>query len=141
MGASATDIFLKNSGSEEYFFSKVMVQFVLNLGIRSKYKYYPVSADIEKYNKYQRDIDTDRGIINVLYRETNTFCNCMKPYKDNTKAMEKVGKCMGCRDEFPKMQLRRCSRCLTIQYCSNKCMKKSWPTHKLFCRPHNKSEE
>ena len=75
------------------------VQFILNLGIRSKYKHYPFTADIEKCNKYHRNIYTDRSIINVLFCETNTFCKCMKPYKDKTKAMEKVGTCMGCRDE------------------------------------------
>jgi len=32
--------------------------------------------------------------------------------------MDKVGMCMGCRQEFPKMQLKRCSGCERVQYCS-----------------------
>jgi len=139
--ALATDIFLNSSGSEEYYFSKQKLLNVLRFGIRSKYWHSSLSGDREKYNKYLRDIETNRGIINVLYRETNTFCKCMTPYKEETKKMEKVGMCYECCQEFPKILLRRCSRCLVTQYCSNKCMKKSWPTHKLFCRPHNKSEE
>jgi len=134
--AVATDIFLNSSGSEEYSSSKPKLLNVLRFGIRSKYY-----GDRDKYNKYLRDIETNRGIINVLYRETNTFCKCMTPYKEETKTMEKVGHCYECCQEFPKKLLRRCSRCLVTQYCSNTCMKKSWPTHKQFCRPHNKSEE
>ena len=131
--AVATDIFLKNSyGSEEYdSSSKEMLQDVLNLGIKSKYRF-----DREKCHKYIRDSLTNRGIINVLFRETNIFCNCMKPYKEDAKVMEKIGMCCGCADEFPKIQLRCCSRCLTVKYCSNKCMKNDWPTHKQFCTQH-----
>jgi len=107
--ASATDIFLKNSyGSEEYSSSsKMKLQNVLDLGIKSKYIHSPLFADREKSDKYFRDLMTDRGIINVLDRETNTFCSCMTPYKDEAKNMEKVGMCYGCKDEFPKSILKR----------------------------------
>jgi len=135
--ALATYMFQKDYGSEEYSSFKQTLQYIIHLGIKSKYVRSPLSASREKFDKYCRDIETDRGIINVLFRETNTFCHCMKPYKEEAKAMEKVGACSGCKDEFPKMNLKRCSRCLIVQYCSKECMKKSWPTHKQFCTPHH----
>jgi len=141
--AAGTDIFLNSYGSEEYSSSKQMLQTVLNLGISSKYM-HPLSADAdrEKCEKYNRDIMTNRGIINVLDRETNNFCNCMTPYKEEAKVMKKMGSCLNCHHEFPKLFLKRCSRCLCVQYCSKECMKNNWPTHKQFCKPHNnKSEE
>ena len=138
--AVATDIFLKNSyGSEVYSSSKAELMTVLSLGILSKYNFCPLSADREKQNKYDRDCKTDRGIMNILERETKTFCNCMKPYKEDAKAMEKIGMCDNCHEEFPKMHLKRCSRCLALQYCSKECMRSNWPAHKQFCRPHNKN--
>mmetsp|Transcript_30116 Transcript_30116/g.30590 ORF Transcript_30116/g.30590 Transcript_30116/m.30590 type:complete len:88 (+) Transcript_30116:1-264(+) len=82
-----------------------MLQNVLSLGIELKYIHSALSPDREKCNKYFRDINTDRGIINVLDRETNKFCNCMKLYKDEAKNMEKVGACSTCRDELPKKLL------------------------------------
>ena len=143
--AVGTDMFKKNYGSDEFSssFSKWMVQNVLTLGIRLKYGQFSLSFDREKSDKYSRDNETDRGIINILDRETNTFCNCMKPYKEEAKKMEKVGICYGCNQAIPKMQLKRCSRCLSVQYCNKECMKNDWPTHKQLCRPHNEqtSEE
>eukprot|EP00751_Fragilariopsis_kerguelensis_P013535 CAMPEP_0170776494 /NCGR_PEP_ID=MMETSP0733-20121128/11205_1 /TAXON_ID=186038 /ORGANISM="Fragilariopsis kerguelensis, Strain L26-C5" /LENGTH=365 /DNA_ID=CAMNT_0011119489 /DNA_START=20 /DNA_END=1118 /DNA_ORIENTATION=+ len=140
--AVGTDIFLKNSyGSEEYSSSKRMVQSVIDLGIISKYRHCPLSTNREKCDKYIRDSMTDRGIINILERETNTFCNCMKPYKEVAKGMEKLGMCDNCHQDFPKTALKLCSRCLFVQYYSKECMKKSWPTHKHVCTPNSKSEE
>ena len=135
--AVGTDMFKNSYRSEAYSSSKRMLQNVLTLGITSKYTKSPLFADGEKFDKYCRDIHTNRGIINVLFRETNTCCNCMTPYKEEAKAMEKLGMCDNCRQKFPKMHLKRCSRCLSIQYCSKECMKQSWPTHKQFCTPHN----
>ena len=133
-------MFKTSYGSEENFLSKWKLKSVLNLGIRS-YWSSSLSIDNEKYEKYSRDSLTKRGIINILDRETKTFCHCMKPYKEEAKRMEKIGMCRNCRKGFPKLKLKSCSRCLNTQYCSNKCMKNSWPTHKQFCTPHNKTEE
>ena len=139
--AVCTDIFLNSYRSEAYPFSKQkQIQDILCFGINTKYLNSPLVADKEKGGKYYRDIMTNRGIINVLDRETNSFCNCMKPYKEETKTMGKTGICVGCRQEFPKMQLKRCSRCLAVPYCSNKCMKKNWFIHKQFCKPHNEQK-
>jgi len=149
--AYSTAMFLKynnysiSGSSSSLDQSSVMkiVGYGLSLGLTVKY-----GSDTEKHMKYARDIHTERGIINCLYRETNNnnntdtdtdtdtvLCNCMKPYKEKAKTMEKVGKCYGCRNEYPKAKLKRCSRCQAVQYCSNECMKEHWPKHKTYCAP------
>ena len=136
--AFTTEMFRNSYRSERYFFPfKKNLQQILRLGLYSKYGLSPLSTDIEKREKYFRDIETDRGIINCLYRETNTFCNCMKPFKIEATKMEKVGMCFGCKQEFLKTVLKLCNRCECVHYCSNKCMKTNWPFHKNYCRNNN----
>ena len=90
--------------------------------------------DGDKINKYCRDIETDRGIIRCLARETiSSSCECMKAKKLEAQLMEKLGECHGCMQEFPKMNLRLCTRCKVSKFCSNECMKKHWSEHKLYC--------
>lgn len=35
----------------------------------------------------------------------------------------------------------KCSKCLTIQYCSQECQKKDWKVHKKNCDDNNKDDE
>ena len=90
--AFTTEMFRNCYKTEKYSASfKKYLKWILWLGLESKYVYSPLSADTEfysplsadteKHTKYSRDIVTERGIINCLYRETKTFCNCMKPFK------------------------------------------------------------
>ena len=114
--ALATAIFWTNYGNGESLSQRKMLLGVLNLGLMIQ---YTSDKDTEKRRKYFRDCFTNRGIINVLYRETHNFCNCMVPLKVAVKGLEKRGMCNGCNAEFPKTVLKRCSGCLICQYCSN----------------------
>jgi len=138
--AITTEMFRKYYKTEEYSSSKVKLQQILFLGITSKYVYSPLSADVEKYEKYARDIHTVRGIINCLYRETQKKCDCMKPFKMEATKMEKVGKCLGCNKDFPKTELKRCIRCDCVQYCSKECQQENWPLHKKYCINNNTNQ-
>ena len=132
--ALGTDMFKTSYGSEENFLSKWKLKSVLNLGIRS-YWSSSLSIDNEKYEKYSRDSLTKRGIINILDRETKTFCHCMKPYKEEAKRMEKIGMCRNCRKGFPKLKLKSCSRCLNPHNRHQKeRMTKQRLTKKLYIR-------
>ena len=42
--------------------------------------------------------------------------------------------CMGCRNRVPKEQLKKCSACKTVRYCSKECQKKAWKIHKRTCK-------
>ena len=124
--AFVTQTYLKNPFVKDYLL-KTKMCIILTLG------FYCREYDTEKTNKYCLDMRTDRGIINVLYRETSSFCHCMKAKKLEAKTMEKMGRCDGCLQLFPKMELRRCTRCHVAKFCTNQCLKNNWSNHKLSC--------
>ena len=52
----------------------------------------------------------------------------------NTASSDLVGpadKCSYC--STPSDQLRKCSRCQSVQYCNQECQKKHWKEHKKYC--------
>mmetsp|Transcript_40258 Transcript_40258/g.40805 ORF Transcript_40258/g.40805 Transcript_40258/m.40805 type:complete len:111 (-) Transcript_40258:22-354(-) len=63
----------------------------------------PKSEFTTNYNKYNRDIDTERGRIKLIAREIP--CDCMEKKIIEAKS----------------------------QYCSKKCSIKAWPKHKANC--------
>lgn len=89
------------------------------------------SIYIGNYNKYTRDIRTERGIINVIVREIP--CNCMDEKRIEAKSMGKNAMCFSCHEEFPKKNMLRCKGCDYAQYCSQKCSFKDWVDHKELC--------
>lgn len=50
-----------------------------------------------------------------------------------------VERCNGC--QLVSQTLRRCSRCLTVQYCSVVCQKQHWKQHKSECVPCTMNSE
>mmetsp|Transcript_3048 Transcript_3048/g.3622 ORF Transcript_3048/g.3622 Transcript_3048/m.3622 type:complete len:236 (-) Transcript_3048:327-1034(-) len=131
--AVATNMFLKMNDNPHSILRCGRARHYLVLGLM---KYNNIEQK-EKYIKYSRDILRERGIIKCLYRETAPFCKCMEQLNSEAKKMEKIGICFGCMKEFPKMELKRCSRCLDAPYCSMECRKNDWPVHKKTCTPRN----
>lgn len=135
--------------TREYFNSNTLkkpvqrtnIRILLALGFLIRYHYIPLnegknvgcgSEYMEDLSKYNRDIYTDRGIINCLARETP--CKCMKDGKKEAKTMDKIGYCFGCKQEFPKDNLLVCSGCNDVKYHSRDCQLKYWSDHKIQCR-------
>jgi len=54
----------------------------------------------KNYNKYDRDIDTERGRIKCMAREIP--CDCMEEKRIAAKFMDKVAMCFGCGKDSPK---------------------------------------
>ena len=102
---------------------------ILVLGIGCRY-----GADLEKEDKYLRDAFTERGIINILFRETTTHCPCMNEAKDIAKKMDKEAMCNGCNLIFPKETLRPCTGCQKVDYHNRKCQSNHWPEHRSDCK-------
>ncbi|TFK62104.1 hypothetical protein BDN72DRAFT_849037 [Pluteus cervinus] len=50
-------------------------------------------------------------------------------------------KCYSCGKNFAYSQLKRCSRCLLVRYCSRECQKTAWTNgHNKSCKPHPQGE-
>ena len=63
------------------------------------------APDQNKSHWYYRAIvvsTDDRGFINCLWKETKTFCDCMKDKKTEAEGMEKLDMCDGCKRFVPR---------------------------------------
>ena len=89
--------------------------------------------DRKKCVRYVHDINTDRGLINVLHRETKKDCDCMATKKEEANTMDRMFRCEGCHKEFSKKRLKKCSRC-NMHYCSKKCSHADWSHHNFCCK-------
>lgn len=91
----------------------------------------PESENMKTYNKYLRDVRTERGRINCMAREIP--CDCMEEKRLAAKSMDKVAMCYYCWEEFSKKDMLRCTGCDLEQYCSTACSIQAWPKHKVYC--------
>ena len=113
---------------------------ILKLGLFIKYDVLPNMTgtgkivDTEQVRKYNRDLESERGIINCLYRETKQACDCMKTKKVEANGMDKTDLCHGCRKVFLKDKTKKCNGCDTQVYCSEECSIAHWPVHKPYCK-------
>jgi hypothetical protein len=60
--------------------------------------------------------------------------------KEECEVIEfKCGNCNKTKDELQKFnkKLKACGRCKEIKYCSIKCQKNAWETHKIVCKDIN----
>ena len=66
-----------------------------------------------------RDLDRILAGVNTNGR-AYTFCTC------------KV--CFACKAKIKKADIKQCSGCKSAWLCSNECMRRFWPHHKVDCR-------
>ena len=115
--------------------SSYELETILKMGLTLKYLVIPQSKgekiDEEQLRKYRRDVDSERGVINCLYRETS--CDCMVTDKDRANDMDKMDLCHGCRKRFPKATTMVCDGCQTVVYCSEECCVNDWSRHQTYC--------
>ena len=93
---------------------------IIRLGLTLKYDVIPQmndeETDFEQLHKYNRDLETERGIINRLYRETKKDCGCMATDKNRAKAMDKLDFCIRCSKFFSKARTKICDGCNAVVY-------------------------
>ena len=117
------------------------LEIVLEMGLNIKYSCM-LSEQEQSDNRLKllrkiREKGTERGLITVLSSETKSNdCDCMATKKRETKNMEKMQRCSGCREEFSN-GLMKCE-CNLTHYCSEECQLAHWSCHKLFCKKEKK---
>ena len=119
------------------------LKIIIGMGLNIKYILVPglnkTQSQQERLNihqkvvKYSRDIDTERGLIQCLHRETKQYCGCMATKNNVAKGMSKMERCEGCRNEFPKTLMKKCDGCEWVVYCGEQCQSNDWPYHQIAC--------
>ena len=119
------------------------LKIIIGMGLNIKYILVPglnkTQSQQERFHihqkvvKYSRDIDTERGLIHCLHRETKQYCGCMATKNNVAKGMSKMERCERCRNEFPKTLMKKCDGCEWVVYCGEQCQSNDWPYHQIAC--------
>jgi hypothetical protein len=79
-----------------------------------------------------KKMETDRNL--VLFLSKQIPCSCLDENKKNAKQAPKKGRCCYCSSEGLKLELKKCSQCKSVQYCSKECQVADWRAgHKKEC--------
>jgi hypothetical protein len=81
-----------------------------------------------------RAVSTEAGLLDFIRSELT--CGCLEP----AALAGLSGVCLACQTRKPKSDLKVCSRCKSVQYCSAECQKKDWKHHKKKCVAAQPSE-
>jgi hypothetical protein len=85
-------------------------------------------------------LGTDREM--VLFLSKQIPCSCLDEDKKNAKQAPKTGRCAYCCSEGLKLELKKCSQCKSVQYCSKKCQVADWKAgHKKDCETFKRQHE
>jgi hypothetical protein len=77
-------------------------------------------------------LGTDREL--VLFLSKQIPCSCLDENKKNAKQAPKAGRCSYCTSQDLKLELKKCSQCKSVQYCSKGCQVADWRAgHKKEC--------
>jgi hypothetical protein len=79
-----------------------------------------------------RKIGCDHGLVMFLSKQIP--CSCLEEDKNNAKQAPKKRGCNYCYSEDLKMELKKCSQCEAVKYCSKECQVADWRAgHKKEC--------
>ena len=79
--------------------------------------------------------DMSEGGRRVLskYLSKRIPCKCLREIYKDSRTEEKLGICHKCEVAMDRNKLMTCSGCRGFRYCSVKCQRADWPTHKAGC--------
>jgi len=71
----------------------------------------------------------------VHFYKKRMSCSCLDElYREIKKCQVRCSKCDHCNQITKRKDLKTCSRCKCIYYCSKECQALDWPRHKEFCK-------
>jgi len=78
----------------------------------------------------------ERSVVRFFCRRIT--CSCLDEKVVAVHPQPKTGLCDHCDSRIKQKDLWKCTGCNAFQYCSKKCQKASWPSHKEICKLHQK---
>ena len=79
-----------------------------------------------------RDSDNQGLDMNTNYRKKTDFIKAFYPKPDSSGNPAIDDKCDCCSKYSP--DIKKCTRCKEVQYCSKECQTKHWPVHSSSCK-------
>ena len=76
----------------------------------------------------------ERTGVKFIWRRIR--CSCLDEKYEEVKSITKIGKCFNPECRLPerlRSELRCCSRCRSVTYCSRECQVADWSVHKELC--------
>jgi hypothetical protein len=136
----ATDLFIRlgtNAVLHLDSSASQLVKFSVIAGISSLLETYNGSfcSTLLSVAPKMRDLSQDKRDL-VKYFAKRTKCGCLDGMLQQVKEKPKVGRCKFCNVEKRRSSLFLCSECSVPQYCSSRCQKLDWDTHKGNCHLH-----
>jgi len=90
-------------------------------------------------SKIPGDTNGDEDHVKKLVKETPIEEKAEEAEKEKKKKKKKSStsnkevRCRSCRKRLPLKQMKKCSRCRSVVYCSAECQKADWENHKTKC--------
>jgi hypothetical protein len=85
-------------------------------------------------------LGTDHEI--VLFLSKQIPCSCLDESKKIAKEAPKTRRCFYCTSEGLKVEVKKCSQCKRVQYCSKECQTADWKEgHKKECEIYKLSHD
>jgi hypothetical protein len=97
-------------------------------------------ATMSDFQTSMAKIGTERGL--VLFLSKQIPCSCLDEVEKDAKQAPKTGRCSNCSSEGLKLELKKCSQCKSVQYCSKECQVVDWRyVHKKECEYKKQKHE
>jgi hypothetical protein len=121
---------------------------ILHQQIMSVIRFVALYVIVEAHDKHGGGVSEKGGVeaskmIDDVYccRERVRFvhernaCNCLEgAYNELKRTTRRTNNCYYCREDKPANQIKVCSECNAVLYCSRKCQLAHYPEHMEDCK-------
>jgi hypothetical protein len=92
-----------------------------------------LKKQLKEMRRCLRKTRTDRGCALYVAKQTKKYCSCLEAIRAANAELPKTDVCAECHVQLPKSEMKRCSKCMKVVYCSRDCQAAQWSEHKQTC--------